>query len=171
MKRQTAVFVPVAADAAVEAFRARHHPRAVRRNLPPHITIVPPFLRDVAADDELATDMSGHFAKIERFAAELVSVGRFRRHVWLAPEPRERFVDLIAATHRRFPGLFRGDEKEPVPHLTVAEIAKGESMRRVLDHAEDELGPRLPFRFDVREVGLYEVRPEGWYELRRFALG
>ena len=171
MKRQTAVFVPVAADAAVETFRALHHPRAVRRNLPPHITVVPPFFRDVAADDSLTADLTGHFEKIEGFAAELVSVGRFRRHVWLAPEPRQRFVDLIATTRRRFPGLFRDDEKKPVPHLTVAEISKGTSTREVLDLAEDELGPHLPFHFDVREVGLYEVRPEGWHELRRFALG
>jgi 2'-5' RNA ligase len=171
VKRQSAVFVAVAADRLVGSFREQHHPRAVRRKLPPHITVVPPFFRDLDADGELTAVMAEHFAGIPGFAARLVSVGRFRRHVWLAPDPRERFVELMMSARRRFPGLFRDEEGEPVPHLTVAEIAKGDSTRRVYELAEAELGPRLPFEFEVREVGLYEVRPDGWYEVRSFTLG
>ena len=171
MKRQSAVFVSVPVGDAVETFRARHHPRALARSLPPHITVVPPFTRDVDEDGALAVELPGHFAAFDRFAAELVAVGRFRRHVWLAPAPHERFVDLITATRDRFPNLVRDEGREPAPHLTIAEIGKGQSTRTVFELAEQELAPLLPLSFDVREVGLFEVRREGWHEVRRFGLG
>lgn len=170
MKRQAAVFVTVPADALVGDFRRRHQPRAAARLLPPHITVLPPFVRDVEADDRLASDLARHFAACRSFAAELACVGTFKRHVWLAPEPREGFVTLVSATRRRFPELVRDEDREPVPHLTIAEIGKGESTGLVARLAEEELGPHLPFRFDVREAGLWEVRPEGWHELCRFEL-
>ncbi len=97
-------------------------------------------------------------------------VGRFKRHVWLAPEPHDRFVELLTGARRRFSEFVRDDDREPVPHLTIAEIGKGESTGRVAELAEQELGPQLPFRFDVEDVGLFEVRREGWHELLRFEL-
>ena len=170
MKRQAAVFVTVPAEAIVGDFRARHQPRAVARRLPPHITILPPFLRDVADDDLLAARLAEHFSSCPWFPAELVRVGRFKRHVWLAPEPHDRFVELLSGARRRFSEFVRDDDREPVPHLTIAEIGKGESTGRVAELAEQELSPQLPFRFDVEDVGLFEVRREGWHELLRFEL-
>ncbi len=171
MKRQAAVFVTVPAETLVGTFRLCHQPRAVARHLPPHITVIPPFVRDVAADDALASYLTTHFASCPGFPAELTRVGAFKRHVWLAPEPHEEFVKLLSATRRRFPELVRDGDREPVPHMTIAEIEKGDSVRRVAQLAEEELAPRLPFPFDVRDLGLFEVGPEGWHELRRFALG
>jgi len=171
VKRRAAVFVTVPADALVGAFRLRHQPRAVVRLLPPHITVIPPFARDVSPDGPLEAALAAHFAGFPGFGAELTRVGRFERHVWLAPDPHEEFVRLVSDSRRRFPDLFRDDDREPVPHLTIAEIGKGESTARVVRLAEDELAARLPFRFEVREVGLWDVGPEGWHELRRFGLG
>jgi len=170
VKRQAAVFVTVAADALVGDFRRRHQPRAVARLLPPHITVLPPFVRDVEADDLLASDLARHFAVFGSFTAELTGVGRFERHIWLAPEPHEDFVALLSATRRRFSELVGDEGREPVPHMTIAEIGKGESTSNVARLAEEELGPNLPFRFEVREAALWEVAPEGWHELRRFDL-
>jgi len=171
VKRQSAVFVRIPVGDAVDAFRARHHPRAVARKLPPHITILPPFMRDVDEEEKLGAELAGHFATCAGFDGSLAGVGRFRRHVWLAPEPAERFVGLLTATRDRFPRLHRDGDREPVPHLTIAEIGKGESTRRVLEQAEEELGPLLPIPFEVREVGLYEVRRDGWHEVQRLPLG
>jgi len=170
VRRQAAVFVTVPAEGLVGDFRRRHQPRAVARLLPPHITVVPPFARDVEADDLLAAFFAEHFGAYPSFTAELVRVGTFKRHVWLAPEPHEDFTKLPAVTRLRLPELVRDEGREPVPHLTIAEIGKGESTVRVARLAEEELVPQLPFRFVVRDVGLFEVGPDGWHELRRFAL-
>jgi 2'-5' RNA ligase len=171
VKRQAAVFVSVPVDDAVEAFRARHHPRAIARKLPPHVTIIPPFMRDVDDDETLGAELAVHFATCPAFAAELVGVGRFRRHVWLAPAPEDRFVDLLTKSRDRFPHLVRDGDREPVPHLTIAEIGKGATTRSVYEEAEHELAPLLPQSFEVGDVGLYEVRRDGWHEVRRFPLG
>ena len=170
MKRQSAVFVSVPVGDAVAAFRARHHPRAIARKLPPHVTILPPFTRDVDEDETLGAELAAHFASCGAFSGELVDVGKFRRHVWLAPAPQERFVDLITVTRDRFPRLIR-DERDPVPHLTIAEIGRGGSTRQVAELAEEEIEPLLPIRFEVEDVGLYEVQRDGWHEVRRFSLG
>ena len=170
MKRQAAVFVTVPADALVGEFRQRHQPRAVSRLLPPHVTIVPPFALDTAEDEAFAADLAAHFATFAPFGAELTRVGRFERHVWLAPEPVAAFVNLITSARQAFPGLDPDGERQPVPHLTIAEVERGETTSRVVELAEAELGPRLPFRFDVGELALWALEPDGWHELRRFEL-
>lgn len=171
MKRQAAVFVTVPADELVGAFRARYQPRAVARQLPPHITVVPPFVRDVVEDEALRARFAEHFAAFAAFPAVIARLGQFARHVWLGPEPLDRFVELLVVTQERFPAIVRGEGRSPVPHMTVAEIANGQSIGDVLAVAQEELLPQLPYPFAVDDVGLFEVRPEGWHEVCRFPLG
>ena len=109
-------------------------------------------------------------ARSASFEAELVGVSSFPHHVWLAPEPHEDFVALIAGTRDRFPEFVRDGDREPVPHLTIAQIGKGDTKRTVVAHAEEEIAPHLPFAFTVRDVGLFEVRSAGWHEVHRFEL-
>jgi 2'-5' RNA ligase len=170
VKRQSAAFVTVPADDLVGDFRLRYQPRAVARLLPPHVTVLPPFWRDVADDEQLAAALAEHFAAFASFAAELVRISSFPRHVWLAPEPRESFVALIAGTHDRFPE-FVHDDREPVPHMTIGEVKKGQTKSAVVQIADKEIAPQLPFPFAVRDVGLFEVRSDGWHEIGRFELG
>jgi len=46
------------------------------------------------------------------------------RFVWLAPEPRERFVELVRTTCARFPEFppYEGEGGEPEPHLTIGAV-------------------------------------------------
>jgi 2'-5' RNA ligase len=171
VKRQAAVFVTVPADELLGSFRLRHQPRAVARGLPPHVTVIPPFVRDVAADDALLAALAAHFATVPSFDAALSRVGTFARHVWLAPEPGEAFVQLLEGARERFAELVRDDDRRPAPHLTIAEAGKGTSVGALAEQAEQELAPGLPFAFEVREVGLWDVQPEGWRELQRIPLG
>lgn len=171
MRRLAAVFVSVPVDELVGDFRRRHQPRAVARKLPPHITVLPPFSLDVEADELLAAAFTRHFRRLRAFEAELTRIGTFARHVWLAPEPHEEFMALLTDIRRRFPELVGDADREPVPHLTIAEIGKGEATRAVASLAAEEIAPQLPFSFTVRDVGLFESRTEGWHELRRFELG
>ncbi len=169
MNLRAAVFVTVPAERLVDRFRSEHHPRALRCRLPPHVTILPPFRRDRAAA-ELTDRLAHHFTTFSRFGAELAAVRTFPRHVWLAPEPQRTLVDLLTRTRRDFAELVH-DGNDPVPHLTIAEVCEGESLAQVAALAEAELGPSLPFVFEVCEVGYYDERAEGWHELRRIQLG
>ena len=164
------MFVSVPADELVGAFRLRYQPRAVARLLPPHITVLPPFWRDVEDDDHLIASLAEHFGAFASFEAELVGVSSFPHHVWLAPEPDEAFVALIEGTRDRFPEIVRDADREPVPHMTIAQIGKGDTKRAVLAHAQEKIAPHLPFAFTVRDVGLFEVRSAGWHEVHRFEL-
>lgn len=173
-EHRTGLFVPVAADELVGNFRRRHHAVSVARRLPPHITVLFPFVRAAAVDDGTRSDLAAHFSTFAPFEAELTGIGHFDRHVWLAPEPRDRFVDLITATCDRFPEYSRrdGERGDPVPHLTIAAIDAGDSADRVAELARAELALRLPFRFVVTGVSLLEEGGDGmWHELSQFGLG
>ena len=171
---RTGLFLTVAADGLVGGFRARHHAASVARRLPPHITLLFPFVQASAVDDALRSDLAEFCATLAPFEAELARVGRFDRHVWLAPEPRDRFVELIRATRARFPASGRPERErgDPVPHLTIAAVDAGDSAERVAALARAELEPLLPFGFSVSSVSLLEEGTDGfWHELGRFGLG
>lgn len=173
-ERRTGLLIPVDADSLVADFRGRYNAATVARRLPPHITILFPFARGVSVAETHGADLTTNFARFQPFDAELTGVGQFDRFVWLAPEPRERFVDLITATSSRFPEFppYDGEGGEPEPHLTIAAIdapAQTESIARI---ARSELQPRLPFRFTVDSVCLFEEQEDAtWRMSSRYELG
>jgi len=173
-ERRTALLVEVPVAAPVVDFRGRHLADSVARGIPAHVTVLFPFAAAPDFDAGLHADLVEHFASFDPFAAELTRVDRFDAHVWLAPGPHERFVELLTRTYdrfREFPPY--GDAfAEPVPHLTIAEIGPGESVEPVVAEAERELGPGLPFAFTVDRVSLYEERAGGtWQRSDTFELG
>ena len=173
-ERRTGLLIPVAAEELVGDFRRRHNAVSLARRLPPHITVLFPFVKAAAVDEGIRADLAAHFSTFTPFEAELTGVGRFDDYVWLAPEPRDRFVDLISATGKRFPDYppYEGEGGEPEPHLTIAAIDEGGSADRVADLARSELTTLLPFRFAVDGVSLIEERGDGtWRESFRFRLG
>ena len=172
-ERRAGLFVVVPADDLVGDFRRRHHAASVARKLPPHVTVWFPFRPVSAVDDALRAELARHFSGLAPFAAELTGVGRFARHVWLAPEPRDRFVELMQTTRGRFRDASFGEEahREPVPHLTIGEARRGEDVEQLEARARGELEPLLPFGFMVAAVSLLEEGADGlWHELARFEL-
>ena len=173
-ERRTALLVQVPVEDPVDDFRRRHLAASVARGLPAHVTVLFPFAPAATIDAELHAQVAEHFATFPAFRAELTRVGRFDAHVWLAPEPHERFIALLAGTYARFP-LFPpyGDAfAEPVPHLTIAEVGPDWSIEQVTEEAESALGPGLPFAFDVDRIGLFEELTDGtWQQSDSFGLG
>jgi 2'-5' RNA ligase len=166
------VVVPEARD-LVDPFRRRFHARSIARRIPPHVTVLYPLADADAVDGGLLAALEELCGAVEPFAFELARVARFDAVVWLAPEPRRRFVDLIEATCARFPerppygGEFAGSR--PVPHLTVGE---GEDVEAIAAAAERELAGRLPLACAASAVALLEERPDGtWAERAAFPLG
>ena len=178
-ERRTALIVAVRAEALVDDFRRRHRGFAFERGVPPHVTVLCPFAPAASVGDGMRAELAAHFSGLAPFAAELTEVAQFDVAVWLAPRPRDRFVDLIAATCARFPDYppYGGEFPEPEPHLTVAELSDrsekiGDSVERVVERARVVLGPGLPFAFRVDAVTLLEEQGDGnWRESCRFGLG
>ncbi len=162
-ERRTALLVPVAVAEPLAAFRRRHLAGTVARGLPAHVTVLFPFATAAAFDGRLRAQVATHFAAFERFEGALARVGQFDEHVWLAPEPRDRFTALLRGTYDRFPEFppYGNAVANAVPHLTIAEVGAGESIDQVAALAEHELSPGLPFGFIVDRVELFEELTDG----------
>jgi len=173
--RRTGLLIPVrSAEDLVGDFRRRHNALSVARRIPPHVTVLFPFARAEALDEVLLSTVASHFSGFASFEAELRHVGRFDDYVWLAPQPRDRFVELIGATCARFPQYppYEDAGIEPEPHLTIAAVDDAAAAVELAVLADRELGLRLPFRFTVDGVSLFDEQGDGtWRETTRFALG
>lgn len=173
-ERRTALLVEVPVEKAVDAFRRRHLAAAVARGLPAHVTVLFPFAAAASIDGELRAQVVEYFATFSAFSADLARVDRFDAHVWLAPEPHERFIALLTGTHVRFPQFppYGDALAEPVPHLTIAEVGRGGSVEHVAEQAERALGAGLPFSFTVQRISLFEELADGtWQQSDSFELG
>lgn len=174
---RTALVVDVPEAAPVVAgFRERFDGWAVDRRVPPHVTVLFPFAPAREVDASLEVRVARHFGRFDPFDATLGSVRQFGRDevVWLSPEPRERFLDLLVGTHRAFREFppYGGEHFDPEPHLTVAHTADGSAQRGVFELAQAELGPLLPIRFRVSCVTLLvEQRDATWALATTYTLG
>lgn len=164
-ERRTGLLIPVAADGLVGEFRSRYSAISVAKRIPPHITVLFPFARGLDVAATYGADLAAHFAGFEPFAATLTGVGHFDRFVWLAPEPRERFVDLMTATFARFPEFppYEVEGGAPEPHLTVGAAETCAQTESVAHAARRELLPRLPFAFEVDSVWLFEEQEDATF--------
>jgi 2'-5' RNA ligase len=156
------------AEALVAAHRRQHDPSAAV-GVPAHVTVVYPFrpvVDDTAADvvAELAAGVAAFdvkFATLARFPGEVV---------YLAPDPEEPFLRLMAATFASFPDCppYGGAIPDPVPHLTVADGVDA-ATAAALDIA---IGPGLPITSRVERLTLIAENPKGqWIVVRHWPLG
>jgi 2'-5' RNA ligase len=170
--RRTALVVVVPeAEPLVADYRRRFDTAAVARSIPPHVTIVFPFAPVERARTDILASLEDLYAKAPSFDFALVRVDRFEKHVWLAPDPPGRFVELTELTAARFPRWppYEGVYGEVIPHLTVG---SGENIGEMASAARDELGSALPVSARANAVSLLEEQADGtWTEGAMFRLG
>lgn len=141
----SALLVPVAAAAGVCPPR--------RDGMPPHITVLYPFLgsrRLHGADAAIREVLSGFCA----FEFALTRVGRLPGVLYLAPEPAEPFLALTAACARRWPQHppYGGAHRTVVAHLTLAEGPEPPGLA-------ERAAALLPIEATAEEVWLMTRRP------------
>jgi 2'-5' RNA ligase len=167
--RRTALVV-VAAEAhpVVDDRRLRYQREAVERGLPPHLTILFPFVPATEVDDALLVELQELYAPFRPFAYELASVESFPDAAWLAPVPAGPFHDLIDATLAAFPA--RPPYGDPahvvVPHCTVGTDDDPERVEAMVRELRVGLGPTLPIRCRAGEVVLLGEGVDGMWTRR-----
>jgi 2'-5' RNA ligase len=135
--------------------------------MPPHVTLLYPFIPVRAINpsvNDAISEIVGHHAT---FPFRLTRVGAFPGVTYLSIEPEAPFLDLITALLERWPQHppYAGRYAAVLPHVTVAvgEVAPG----RVR-----ELESALPIESAATEVRLMvEAGAGGWSALRSFPLG
>jgi 2'-5' RNA ligase len=161
------ILVPEA-EALVAAHRRRYDPSAAV-GVPAHVTVLYPSrsVIDGTADAVVA----GLVADVPSFDVTFASMARFPGEVvYLAPEPAEPVLRLMAAMFASFPDCppYRGAIPDPVPHLTVADGVDA-TTAAALDIA---VGPGLPITARVERLTLIAEDPNGrWIVVRHWPLG
>jgi 2'-5' RNA ligase superfamily len=166
---RSAVIVEVPeARPVVEEWRQRHTHDAPL-GVPPHVTLLSPFVPVVRLGEALERRLAALLADMPAFDAVFTRTARFPEVLYLEPEPAEPFSHLTAAIAAEWPEHppYEGVHETVIPHLTVAESEDG----RLLDSIAAEVEPGLPLAVRVREAQLYVEDAEGrWHERRRFPL-
>jgi 2'-5' RNA ligase len=163
------VLVP-AASAAVDEHRA-HLDRAASWGVPPHVTVLYPFVDPAEIDDDVVARLRAAARTVPAFDASFARTAWFGDEVvWLAPEPAEPFRQLTSAVHTEFPRYppYAGEFDEPVPHLTVGHLGTVDQRRA----AEAAVQRHLPLMTRVDRLTLLagSDAPMSWRVLHELPL-
>lgn len=131
--------------------------------MPPHVTVLYPFLSRRAVDADVERALTSLVGGFSAFDFTLDALRTFPGVVYLAPRPAARFVALTTALLERWPDHppYEGAYEDIVPHLTVA---YGEE-------APGGLAERLPLSARAGEVWLMARTGRRWHQRSVFPLG
>jgi 2'-5' RNA ligase len=115
------VLVPEA-EPVVSGTRARHDP-AVQLGVPPHVTLLFPFMTSDGVSASVQSTLCNLFAGFERFSVCFAEACRWPLEAYLAPRPDAPFIALTRAIAAAFPEYppYEGRHADIVPHLTIAQ--------------------------------------------------
>ena len=167
---RSAVVVTVPLPARLRRMRVRYDPTA-RRGVPPHVTVLYPFVAASALTVGVRTRMAHVAAAHSPFAVTFASAARFPGAVYLAPEPSAPFISLTADLFSRFSAYppYGGDIAVDglIPHLTMA-VAEDVEAAAVAH----EMASALPIHVVVRSLAVIaEDRMGRWSLCWRLRLG
>jgi hypothetical protein len=138
--------------------------------LPPHLTVMAPFLPGEQLTTDVLAGLQGLFGRFEPFHFELSATGWFdERVLYLTPSPALPFVSMTEKVMDVHPSVspYGGEFANITPHLTLGEDLPVAHLRRVAAR----VSRRLPVHGEATEVWLLALGCDSWSLLRRFRLG
>jgi 2'-5' RNA ligase len=161
----TAVFIaiPEAGPVLDRVSRPRRGP--LRRDQPPHVTLLWPFLPSNRLDAGARTRLAELAAETSAFDATFSAVRHFPTVSYLAPDDPKPFVHLTALLAAAWPECppYADEFDAVVPHLTIITSSTPVTA--------EQLTGLLPVRTVVRELCLaVDYRWRGWRTVERFPL-
>lgn len=140
------------------------------RGVPPHVTVLFPFVPLDQLDATIAARLEAIFGQAAPFEHCFVGTQWFGDEVlWLASDADVQLRGLTDLVVVEFPAYqpYGGEHPAIVPHLTIADQAPVDAMRS----AETQVGARLPICAVTTAVSLLAEHPSGdWHVERRFGL-
>jgi 2'-5' RNA ligase len=172
-RRSALVVVAAEAEAVVGEWRLRYQRESVERGIPPHLTILFPFVPATAIGEDTLAKLRRLYAPVRPFEYELASVESFPDAAWLAPVPVEPFDELVATARQAFPAFppYGNPEHVVVPHCTIGTDDDPQRVGAMARELRERLGPRLPIRCRADEVVLVGEQANGmWVRHEAFPL-
>jgi 2'-5' RNA ligase len=159
------------AEPVVGRFRVKLD-RSAGWGVPPHVTVLYPFLPPERLDVGAIERLGNAVATVPAFDLVFARIAWFGDHVvWLAPEPDRPLRALTAAVYACFPDYppYGGEQPDPIPHLTVGHDWPTD----VLQSAAAEVELQLPIRTSVSAVELLvgSTEPNSWRTIATLPLG
>ena len=165
---RSAIVVAFPIPAGIERIRREHVPVA-NLGVPPHVTILAPFMRAGALDGRVRDRLAAIAGSERAFEVTYRRLGRFPDALYLVPEPGRPFGRLVGAVVEAFPGYPPYGEpsfrvEDVVPHLTIAIAPAGGGSP--MDLLEDRSGRSLPFVRRARHMTVLTERDDGRWRMR-----
>jgi 2'-5' RNA ligase len=143
--------------------------------MPPHITLLYPFLSNTEYDQQTSSRLADVISKIQPFSIEFGGLGRFPGALYLNVREEEKIRELIRKLLYVFPefppygGKFSVDEL--TPHITVAVDTSTEKLDSVEQNFKEEYQLSNVQSVLVERI-MFSVRTsDGWIQYRSFELG
>lgn len=158
---ESSLLVPVPPASALVR-RALGERGAPRSGLPPHVTLVYPFVPPAMIDDSVESMLEEIAARFPPFGFRLASVARFPGVLYLRPEPAAPFLDLTEAVVERWPNHrpYGRRASTVVPHVTVVVGPEPPGVAAALEQA-------LPVECSVDHLDLVVQDDRGRWRIRR----
>ncbi|MFG6503802.1 2'-5' RNA ligase family protein [Microbacterium sp. P05] len=137
-----------------------------RAGVPPHVTILFPFVPASGLDASALSVVVRTIGRIPAFDFALTTTGWFGDQVlWLGPEDPAPFVELTGAVHRAFPGYppYGGAHDGCVPHATVGDTGTLDQLKV----AERQITRVLPLTGRASAVTLLVESAYGYWRSSR----
>ncbi len=159
------------AEPAVGEWRRQFDPQTAL-GIPPHVTLLFPFVSPAEIDDRTIAVVDAVLAPIPRFDFRLTHTDWFGDQdiLWLAPEPAAPFQHITTILTEAFPGYppYGGQFDGLVPHLTIGTQGTESQLRE----AAADVQRHLPISATANTVTLMTELSGGRWERRHtFALG
>ena len=161
---EAALVVPVPAASNLMAGVLRHG-RATVAGLPPHVTLLYPFVPPAMIDGSTESTLADIAARFPPFMFQLARVARFPGVLYLEPDPAHPFVTLIEALMTRWPqhAPYGGRYTAVVPHVTVLTGREPPGLAQSLEEA-------LPVECRAERVQLVVQDDDRQWQMRRDVL-
>jgi 2'-5' RNA ligase len=159
-----------ALDQTLATLRRRFSLPLKPNGIRPHVTVMIPFLPTAElGEDGALPALRALCSEFASFDVSFSRFARFRRVLYLAPEPAEPFIGLARELMDGWPqiGPYAAGEKDLVPHLTVTTSRPP----RVFDKVAEALAPQLPVRVQIEAVQVYVFDRRRWSEHASLPLG